>query len=83
MATDPWQPFGTLIYHIVMFIAKATGYQPLTGGTQVKPIYSEEQEPRWTLCLSCNHETVHEAHFWIEEGDTDWECTRCGMVTYG
>lgn len=84
MATkrDPWQPIGTAIYHIVQFVANATGYAPLTGGGSMPTEYDEEPEPRWMLCTSCSHSTVHIAHFWVEDGDTDWECDLCGSVRY-
>lgn len=85
MATkrDPWQPIGTAIYHIVQFVANTTGYAPLTGGGSMPTEDIEEPEPRWMLCSSCGHSTVHIARFWVEDGDTDWECDQCGAVRYG
>ena len=54
MATrrDPWQPIGTAIYHIVQFVANATGYAPLTGDGLMHREYEEDPEPRWMLCTS-------------------------------
>lgn len=83
MATDPWQPIGTAIYHFVQLVAKTTGYQPLlTGDGPMCDDHPEEPEPRWMLCVSCGHSTVHLPYFWVEDGDTDWECDQCGAVTY-
>lgn len=83
MALDPWQPFGTVIYHIVQFVAGATGYLPLTGGGSMTHEYAEEPEPRWMLCVSCGHSTVHIPYCWVLDGETDYECDQCGAVTYG
>jgi hypothetical protein len=82
MATDPWQPVGTFIYHIVLFLTKTTGFK-VHGGTPMTHEHTEEPEPRWMLCVSCGHSTMHEAYAWVLDGDTDYECTDCGAVTYG
>jgi hypothetical protein len=84
MATkrDPWQPVGTFIYHIVLFLTKTTGFK-VHGGTPVAREYESDPEPRWMFCLPCGFSTVHEPHFWVEDGETDFECSDCGAVTYG
>ena len=82
MATDPWQPVGTLIYHIVLFLAKTTGFK-VHGGVPMAHEYTEDPEPRWLPCEGCGTETVHEAYAWVLDGETDYECTSCGSVTYG
>jgi hypothetical protein len=83
MATshDPWQPVGTLIYYIVLSLVKTIGFK-VHGGVPVAREYQQDPEPRWILCSSCGHSTVHIAHFWVEDGDTDWECDQCGAVRY-
>lgn len=78
---DPWQPLGTFIYWIVLFLVKTVGFQVHQGGP-VAHEYTEEPEPRWMLCPSCLHSTVHLPHFWVEDGETDWECDQCGAVRY-
>ena len=85
MATrrDPWQPIGTAIYHFVQFVANATGYSPLYEGEAMPPEYTDEPEPRWMFCLPCGHSTMHEPYAWVLDGETDYECTDCGAVTYG
>lgn len=84
MATkrDPWQPVGTFIYHIVLFLTKTTGFK-VHGGTPMTHEYSEDPEARWLYCLPCESRTMHEAYAWVAEGETDYECTACGAVTYG
>lgn len=83
MATkrDPWRPLGTLIFHIVLLLAKTTGFKVHQGGP-VPTEYEPDPEPRWMLCSSCGHSTVHLAYFWVEHGETDWECSDCGSVRY-
>lgn len=83
MATkrDPWQPIGTAIYWIVLFLVKTIGFK-VHGGVPVAREYEQDPEPRWMLCSSCGHSTVHLAHFWVMDGDTDWECDLCGAVRY-
>jgi hypothetical protein len=80
---EPWQPVGVAIYHIVQFVANVTNYAPLTGGGGMPTEYEPEPEPRWMLCSSCGHSTVHLPYFWVMDGDTDWECDQCGAVSYG
>ena len=80
---DPWQPIGDLICNFVLFVANATGYQPLTGGGSMPTEYADEPEPRWMLCSCCGHSTVHIPYFWVMDGDTDWECDQCGAVRGG
>lgn len=79
---DPWQPIGTLIYWIVLFLVRTVGFK-VHGGEQVEREYQQDPEPRWLYCLSCESRTVHEAHFWVEDGESDYECSSCGSVTYG
>lgn len=79
---DPWQPVGTFIYHFIQFVANATGYQPLTGGGSMETEHTEEPEPRWLYCLPCESRTIHEPYNWVLDGETDYECTSCGAVTY-
>lgn len=79
---DPWQPIGTFIYWIVLFLVRTTGFT-VHKGEPVPREYEPDPEPRWMLCVSCGHSTVHLPYFWVEDGETDWECDQCGAVTYG
>ena len=82
MALDPWAPVISAIAYTTRLVAWAAGYSLLGEGA--KPVeYESEPEPRWMLCPSCGHSTVHLPHFWVADGDTDWECDQCGSVTSG
>ena len=78
---DPWQPLGTLIYHLM--VAGARFGLSVHGGTPVTRDYEQDPEPRWLFCDNCGHSTFWEPYRWVLEGDTDWECDQCGAVTSG
>lgn len=83
MATkpDPWRPVGVVIYFIMAFLVERLGLQ-IRKDDPMSVEYETDPEPRWMLCPSCGHSTVHLAHFWVEDGETDWECDQCGAVRY-
>ena len=79
---DPWQPVGVVIYFIMVFLVERLGLQIRKDDPM--PVEREsDPEPRWLYCLNCSARTVHEAHFWVEDGESDYECSQCGAVTYG
>lgn len=75
-------PIGVVLFWMVFALVKATGFQVHQGGA-VPTEREPDPEPRWMLCSSCGHSTVHLPYFWVTDGDTDWECNQCGAVTYG
>lgn len=78
---DPWQPFGTALYHLLNIAGRAINIEEPGGA--VPRTYAEDPEPRWTFCLQCGHSTVHEPYRWMPpegDGDVDYECTACGAV---
>lgn len=78
-ARDPWQPVGTLLYHLMVFAARF-GFK-VHGGVPVERDYPVELEPVQRYCMSCRLNTMWRPYHWVLEGITDYECDGCGAIS--
>ena len=75
---DPWQPVGTLLYHLMVFAARF-GFK-VHGGVPVEREY-QDIKPSSQFCYQCEGFTPWEPLYWaLEDFDNEWSCVPCGAV---